>query len=100
MNTAAGVITASNWFHIVMTAGTGVVPIIYVNGADVTSGGAGALAYPQSNTQIAVGATLYNPGPSTTQRFTGEIDTANVYDRILPPDEVKNNFNAGKAAHP
>ena len=99
MNTAAGVITASNWFHIAMTAGTGVTPIIYVNGADVTSAGAGALAYPQSNSQISIGATLYNPGPSTTQLFNGTIDTARVYSKILSPDEVLMNYNLGRAAH-
>lgn len=102
MNTAAGVITVSNWFHIAMTTGAGVTPIIYVNGADVTSAGAGALAYPQSNSQISIGATLYNPippGPSTTQLFNGDIDTARVYERILSPAEVLMNYNAGRAAH-
>ncbi len=100
VNTAAGVITVGNWFHIAMTAGTGVVPIIYVNGAVVPSAGAGALAYPQSNTQISVGATIYDPpGPKMTQRFHGDIDTARVYDRILSADEVLRNYNAGRAAH-
>jgi hypothetical protein len=95
---ALGVITVGPWFHIAMTAGTGVAPVIYLNGVDVTLATT-ASAYPQSNSQIAVGATLYNPGPSTTQRFHGDIDTARVYDRILSADEVRNNYNAGRAAH-
>ena len=96
---APGVITVGTWFHIAMTAGNGVAPVIYLNGADVTLAGATAAAYPQSNSQISIGATLYNPGPSTTQRFHGDIDTARVYDRILSADEVLRNYNAGRAAH-
>jgi hypothetical protein len=96
---APGVITVGPWFHIAMTAGNGVAPVIYLNGADVTLAGATAAPYPQSNSQIAVGATLYNPGPSTTQRFHGDIDTVRVYERILSPDEVLMNYNAGLAAH-
>jgi hypothetical protein len=95
---ALGVITVGQWFHIAMTAGTGVAPVIYLNGVDVTLATT-ASAYPQSNSQIAVGATLYNPGPSTTQLFHGDIDTARVYERILSPDEVLMNYNAGLAAH-
>jgi hypothetical protein len=96
---ALGVITVGPWFHIVMTVSTGVAPAIYLNGADITLATA-ASTYAQSNTQIAIGATLYNPVPSTTQRFHGDIDTARVYDRILSPDEVLMNYNAGRAAHP
>ena len=99
VNTAAGVITVGNWFHIVMTAGTGVVPLIYVNGALVPSAGAGALAYPVSTTQITVGATLTGAGASVSQPFNGEIDTARVYNRILSPDEVLKNYYAGLARH-
>ena len=95
---ALGVITVGPWFHIAMTAGTGVAPVIYLNGVDVTLAST-AIAYPQSNSQITVGATLYNPGPSTTQRFHGDIDTARVYARILSADEVLRNYNAGRAAH-
>ncbi len=95
---ALGVITVGPWFHIAMTAGTGVAPVIYLNGVDVTLATA-AIAYPQSDSQIAVGATLYNPGPSTTQRFHGDIDTARVYARILSADEVLRNYKAGQAAH-
>ncbi len=96
---ALGVITVGPWFHIAMTAGTGLAPVIYLNGADVTLAST-AIAYPQSDSQIAVGATLYNPpGPSTTQLFHGDIDTVRVYERILSPDEVLMNYNAGLAAH-
>tara|TARA_R110000796_G_scaffold114796_4_gene226735 strand:+ start:61 stop:789 length:729 start_codon:yes stop_codon:yes gene_type:complete len=96
---ALGVVTVGPWFHVVMTAGTGVAPAIYLDGADVTLATT-ASSYAQSNTQIAAGATLYNPTPSTTQRFYGDLDTVRVYDRILSPDEVLANYNAGKAAHP
>jgi hypothetical protein len=97
-HTATGTVTVGPWFHIAMTAGTGIAPVIYVNGVDLTAS-TNASAYPQSNSQISIGATLYNPGPSTTQRFHGDIDTARVYDRILSPDEVLKNYNAGRAAH-
>ena len=98
---AVGLITVGPWAHVVVTVGSGIAPTIFLNGVDVTTGPV-SVAYPQSDSQICVGAQLYNPGPppTTTQRFNGDIDTARVYDRILSPDEVLNNFNAGKAAHP
>jgi hypothetical protein len=97
-HTALGEVTNGVWFHVAMTAATGVAPIIYLNGADVTDVSV-ASAYPVSTTQITVGATLTGAGASVSQPFNGEIDTARVYNRILSPDEVLKNYYAGLARH-
>ena len=92
-------LVVGTWAHIVCVAATGSAPILYINGVDDT-GVASSSAYPYSQSQIGVGATLYSAAPATSQPFHGDIDTIRIYDRVLTPDEVLANYNAGKAAHP
>ena len=89
---------AGAWAHVACTVGPGVAPIVYVNGADDTN--TSSASWPPSSTyQIGIGATLYGGGPFLSQPFQGDIDTVRVYDRVLSPDEVLKNYNAGRAAH-
>jgi hypothetical protein len=37
---------------------------------------------------------------NVTDYFTGDIDTVRFYNRALSPDEILNDYNAGKPAHP
>ena len=90
---------AGDWAHVACTVGPGVAPIVYINGADDTN--TSSTSWPPSSTyQIGIGVTLYGGGPFLSQPFHGDIDTVRVYDRILSPDEVLKNYNAGRAAHP
>jgi len=91
-------LVVGTWVHVVCVAATGSAPVLYVNGVDDT-GAASSSAYPYSPSQIGIGATLYSAPLATSQPFHGDIDTVRVYERILSPDEVLMNYNAGLAAH-
>jgi hypothetical protein len=92
-------LVAGAWTHVVATVASGTAPIMYVNGLDDTDTSTSS-TYVAENIQVSVGGTLYGALPSVSQAFHGDIDTARIYSRILSPDEVLMNYNAGRAAHP
>jgi hypothetical protein len=82
----------NNWIHVMQTtSNTNNVVITYVNGANV-----GAMAIP--GTLANGNGFLIGRGFYGGDRYpVGRVSYLKVYDRVLSPGEVKQNFNAMRA---
>lgn len=79
----------NNWIHVTQTtSNTGNTTITYVNGANV-----GAIAIP--GTLANSGGFLLGLGFYGGLRYSaGRVSYLRVYDRVLTPKEIRQNFNA------
>jgi len=95
--TTATYMSTSSWAHVVGTYSGG-VKTIYINGVPVTSA-SGVTGTIETNANgISIGAYGgYNGGRS--YYYNGEIGMVKVYDRVLTPAEVLQNYNAGKGRY-
>jgi hypothetical protein len=85
-----GNLQAGQWYHLVytMTGGNGSSIVAYKNGASV---GSGTYGYP-----IATSGTLYILGDSGGEITSCYCAIARVYNRVLTPTEVLQNYNTDK----
>ena len=88
---------AGVWYFCaaVNEGGTGDL-ILYVNGVAQPTTGTGGTA----NWKATASWEFGRPDFGALDYFTGQIDTGRFYDRALSPDEILNDYNAGKPAHP
>lgn len=83
-------LVANAWRHVVVTY-NGSTTSIYINGVLDSSSGALTGAIDQTSTNVLLGALT-----TTTQKFSGYIDSVKVYNRALAADEILQNYNAEK----
>lgn len=93
-NSGFNFITLSNsaWHFIAMTR-TGTTLTVYGDGitnTNTTTCGAGAL----DTTILSLGATI-NTGVGQIDWFTGNISNVQIYNRVLPPSEILQNYYQG-----
>jgi hypothetical protein len=81
-------VSTNTWCHIVMTY-DGSLAYVYLNGSFITSGNIGSNG--QTN-GVSLLSTFTSASPS--ERFTGRIAVARVYNGVLSSSEVSQNFNA------
>lgn len=84
---SSGVISLDEWYHVTVAAVRGGESRLYVNGVLIASGTTG-IGTVQS--QVTVGSLRPNRGLG----FDGHIGEFRMYDRVLSPEEVAQNFNA------
>jgi hypothetical protein len=114
-------IRANEWVHLAATIDEGGIPALYVNGRPVSRrfrpsdvvGGSAAPAKtpvawsadgptPVGRTSGGVARIGRNPvgadGQISPERWAGEISNVAIYDRVLPPDEIRQHFEATRDA--
>lgn len=83
----SGVISANTWYNAVMTCNSSATNY-YLNGAFVSS----SSGIPNSATPSTT--TIGKDPSGSSQYFVGNISALQIYNRILPFDEIRQNFNA------
>jgi len=86
-DTAAGIITAGSWYHIVVTW-DGTTPHIYVNSTDTSFTPSGSPTGPTTGT-LSIGS-----NKDTGNYFGGKIDELGVWNRSLSASEVSELYNS------
>ena len=88
-------IVAGAWAHIVVTRTAGVG----VGAGHLTAYLNGTQTYSASHNYFAPGD-IFEIAGSTYNRWPGFIDTVRAFSRVLNPDEILRDYNAGKPEHP
>ena len=97
-NSAAGVITTGQWYHITAVYTSISNFTAYVNGVSIpltSSGGGGAMNY-ATNNKFRIG-THYDANTTTTKYTNGLIDEVRLYNRALTAGEIKGLYDMGQS---
>jgi len=91
--TADGSVQAGNWYHFatVLDASNDQM-IIYLNGQPTPP-----QSYPASAIKDTAGSWYLGGNPSWDGQLTGNLDEFAIFNRVLSPDEVLNQYQKGKA---
>lgn len=88
---AIGAITANNWYHVVFTiSSSGNVARVYINGNSVGTSTLGTTITTYNSNPMYVGS--YNS--SGSEPFTGKVDDARFYNRVLAAAEIKQQYES------
>jgi len=86
---SASAVQLDQWSHVVVTW-DGATIKYYINGDHLTGEDDAATGTPRTNAyDVHIGA---DP-QSASYRFTGKIDEARIYNRVLSPEEIKASYN-------
>ncbi len=86
------IVNGGGWYHLVSTYTSGTQKM-YVNGVE-KSGGTNTGSLDNSNASLFIGAV--NSAGVASSYFTGSIDNARIYNRVLTPEEVLIIYNEEK----
>lgn len=84
---------ANTWYHIAATY-NGTTTVLYVNGVQDTSSGAITGSIDATATDVLMGALT-----SSTNLFSGYLDSVKVYSQVLTAAQILGNYNAEKSSY-
>lgn len=83
----------NTWYHVAATY-DGTTTVIYINGAQDTSSGAITGSIDATATDVLMGALT-----SSTNLFSGYLDSVKVYNQVLTAAQILGNYNAEKSSY-
>jgi hypothetical protein len=88
-NAPAGTVQAGQWYHIAVVFDRSADPntVMYVDGAEVATGGRGDWGFPDVDDHFAIGVMKRTYNGSRARQFTGLIDELRISNTALAPAE-------------
>ncbi len=90
--TASGYLSLDKWSHLV-AIGDGLSLKLYVNGAEVATGGSSTSSYGSNSAFFKIGEGVLAP---SGDYFAGRVDDVRVYSRVMCLEEVRALYRGGR----